>query len=216
MSKRVQWILGRVKGPRVLDIGCAGYRPNPASAWWLHGQLSRRFPAVVGIDDDEKIVHDLAAMGHLHVQHADAQSFQLEGRFDTIVAGEVIEHLSNPGAFLDRARLHLAPGGRLIITTPSAFSIAAFLYAFVHFPNTCPNPGHTGWFCPKTLTHLVVLKGFRVRSWDMLEDYRRDTATPLYRLFIVLLSITRPFIPKRLRANVLAFILEPDEGAPAP
>jgi 2-polyprenyl-3-methyl-5-hydroxy-6-metoxy-1,4-benzoquinol methylase len=216
LQKRVQWILRHVKGPRVLDIGCAGYLPDASSAWWLHGRLYSLFPQVVGIDYDEKIVRDLAAMGYQRIHHADAQSFKLAERFDTIVAGEVIEHLPNPGVFLERARHHLAPGGRLIVTTPSVFSLAHFLYALVHFPHTCPNPGHTGWFCLETLARLAALNGFRIRSWDLLEDYRFDVPAPLYRLFIAALSIMRPLIPKRLRANTLAFILEPNEDTPRP
>lgn len=44
----------------------------------------------------------------------------LDERFDVILASEVVEHLSDPGAFITVLRDHLAPGGTLVLTTPAA------------------------------------------------------------------------------------------------
>ncbi len=118
MTRRIAWIIEHASGPRLLDVGCAGYLPDPQSPGWLHGRLRDAFHHVTGIDYDEKIVEDLRSLKYEDVHHANAETFRLPERFNTIVAGEVLEHLSNPGLFLQRAREHLAAGGRLLITTP--------------------------------------------------------------------------------------------------
>ncbi len=44
--------------------------------------------------------------------------------FDLVIASEVIEHVQDPLGLLTAVRRHLAPGGRLILTTPDAGSIS--------------------------------------------------------------------------------------------
>lgn len=41
-----------------------------------------------------------------------------EGKWDTVVAFEVIEHLENPDVFLANVAKHLNPGGRLVFSVP--------------------------------------------------------------------------------------------------
>ncbi len=61
----------------------------------------------------EAIVHDLGGgLGPL----AD------RGPFDVIVAGELIEHLDDQGMLFRVAREALAPGGRMILTTPNPYA----------------------------------------------------------------------------------------------
>jgi SAM-dependent methyltransferase len=47
-----------------------------------------------------------------------------DGTFDVVVATEVIEHLDNPQRLISEAARVLAPGGRVLITTPNPESIA--------------------------------------------------------------------------------------------
>jgi SAM-dependent methyltransferase len=166
---------------------------------------------VAGIDYDAKIVDDLGVMKYEDVHHANAESFRLARRFDTIVAGELLEHLSNPGMFLQRAKEHLVPGGKLILTTPYAFALVHFLYALYHFPHTCSNREHTSWFCVETLLRLARLNGFHAKHLELLDDYLVSEHAPRYRLFVGWLSLVRHLVPRRLRANTLALELEIDD-----
>jgi SAM-dependent methyltransferase len=215
MANRVSWILARTRGPRVLNVGCAGYALDPRSPYWVHGRLCDSFPSVAGIDYDGKIVADLGVMGYAHVYHANAESFHLAERFDTIVAGELLEHLCNPGLFLQRVKEHLAPGGKLLLTTPYAFALVHFLYALFHFPHTCSNREHTSWFCMDTLFRLARLNGLRVTQWELREDYRVRAHAPRYRLFVGWLSLVRCLVPMRLRANTIVLELEIEIDDPA-
>lgn len=50
--------------------------------------------------------------------------------FELIIAGELIEHLNNPGLFLERAKFHLVENGRILITTPNITSFKVFMDGF--------------------------------------------------------------------------------------
>ncbi len=211
VATRVIKILSHIRGPWVLDVGCAAAVPEVGSHYWLHGQLREKFPNVVGIDISEKNIETLRSVGFRDVFVANAETFSLSQKFDTIVAGELIEHLSNPELFLARSREHLAPGGRLVITTPNVFSLLYFLYAFLKFPKTCSNPEHTCWFCPQTLQELSRRAGFRTVHWEYVADYRTEGQRLRYRTFASLTSWLPRLLPDRLRCNTILFVLEPPE-----
>jgi 2-polyprenyl-3-methyl-5-hydroxy-6-metoxy-1,4-benzoquinol methylase len=61
-----------------------------------------------------------------NVEHLEDMVPELRG-FDVVVAGDIIEHLSNPGLMLDGIRSRLATNGRVIISTPNAFGVASWL-----------------------------------------------------------------------------------------
>jgi 2-polyprenyl-3-methyl-5-hydroxy-6-metoxy-1,4-benzoquinol methylase len=81
------------------------------------------------------------------------ETHQLGETFEVIVAGDVIEHMSNPGLFLDNCRRHLEPGGQLILTTPNAKWPTVFLR---------PNPTHALWHDHYTLRHLLERHHYHV------------------------------------------------------
>jgi glycosyltransferase involved in cell wall biosynthesis/SAM-dependent methyltransferase len=176
-------ILKLVQGPKVLDIGCAGHAVKPDHPGWLHGRLREHFD-VTGIDISDRNIALMKSMGiqDVHVQSAD--NFELGRLYNTIVAGEVVEHLSNPGRFLATARRHLLPGGRLVLSTPYGFSLMYAAYAANHFPKTCENAEHTCWFCPTTLGELARREGFEVEQWRLIDDYEPSVRSFKYQLYL--------------------------------
>ncbi|HXX93563.1 MAG TPA: class I SAM-dependent methyltransferase [Planctomycetota bacterium] len=206
---RAELVLGWVRGPSVLDVGCAAHVPEPGSPYWVHGRLREKFPQVSGLDISERNIDFLRQRGFDNLFVANAETFTLPGKFDTVFSGELIEHLSNPAAFLDRAKHHLAEGGRVVLTTPYPFALLYQAYAFMKFPKTCQNPEHTCWFCPQTLTVLAERVGMRVVHWELVEDYRLDDPSWKYRMFVRLVRWFRWLIPRRIRNNTLVCVLEP-------
>lgn len=206
-DKTLNW----VSGPKVLDVGCTSHVVEVNSPYWLHGRLREKFPEVVGIDISRENVETLkqAGFGNLEVQSA--ERFELPEKFDTIVAGELIEHLSNPGLFLRQARAHLNDDGEVVLTTPNPFSLAYFLYAVLKFPKTCQNPQHTCWFCPRTLTELAERSGFRVKHFELIDDYRLDDPSFLYRQFGRVMVLFSRILRNRFGKTML-FVLAPTSG----
>lgn len=144
-----------VVGGSVLDIGCASRYGKPD---WLHGLLAADVPDLFGIDINEATLAKVAAEG-FDVRVADACDFDLGRTFDVVFAGELIEHLDNVGGFLRSARRHIAPGGRLVLTTPNAFYVGNFVYRFGGKAQV--HPEHTCWFCEDTLRRVLKVNGYR-------------------------------------------------------
>lgn len=85
--------------------------------------------------------------------------FNLRERFDTIIVGEVIEHVENPTKLIKDVRRHLKNGGRMILTTPNATGIQ-----YIRNPSWCVDKrsygGHLQSFTPPMIESMM--KGFRV------------------------------------------------------
>jgi len=77
----------------------------------------------LGVDVLQEGIEALRRDG-FNAQVCDITRDVIEGQFDVIVAGEVIEHLGSPEAVFRLGQRNLNCGGRLVLTTPNA---AAFL-----------------------------------------------------------------------------------------
>jgi 2-polyprenyl-3-methyl-5-hydroxy-6-metoxy-1,4-benzoquinol methylase len=207
--QRAEQIVPWVQGPRVLDIGCAAHAMRFDDPNWLHGLLHKRFPDVVGLDIRPDLVEQLHALGFTSVYRGDAETFDLGQEFDTIVAGDIIEHLSNLGAFLERAKKHLAPGGRLIITSPYPCCLFHVCYAFLKYPRTTWNLEHTHWVCPQTLREACRRAGLEPTHSTLILDYAppdHGTSTA-YGVLVGFLRIFGNLIPERLRCSSVLFVV---------
>ncbi len=154
IRERYEAVRGLLQPGSVLDIGCAS---RYGRADWLHGLLAKDAGDLVGIDMNAKIVGELEAAGY-NVRLADAQDFDLGRQFDVVFAGELIEHLDNVHGFLSSVRRHLAPGGRLVLTTPNAFYVGNFVYRLGGHARV--HPQHTAWYCESTLRRVLSVNGF--------------------------------------------------------
>jgi SAM-dependent methyltransferase len=127
---RVSWLEGLVVSKRVIHLGFLDVErldDKRASGTWLHERLSRHASQAIGIDLDAAGVEAAREAGYEAYacnleDEAAVRSLRLEPG-ELIVAGELIEHLDCPGRFLEAVRVLLAPGGRLVLTTPNATSL---------------------------------------------------------------------------------------------
>ncbi len=164
---RVRLILHAIRpDDRVLDVGCAAHTADAVHRHdWLHRHLVRHAREVVGVDILPEEVERLVAMG-FNVRTADAERMRLGERFDVVVAGEIIEHLANPGLFLETVREHLLPSGRLILTTPNAWAYHRTIRAW--FREVPCHEDHTCWYDRVTLMQLLQRYHYRVQSLEYI------------------------------------------------
>lgn len=145
----------RHAGPgAILDLGCwVGFLLAEAQArgWRATGVEPSRFAS------------DFARerLG-LDVRRADLFEADLPERaFDAVVLGDVIEHLPDPGAALDRIARLLAPGGVLWMALPDAGSRLARLMGARWWSVI---PTHVQYFTRASMATLLERKG-----WEPLE-----------------------------------------------
>jgi len=176
---REQFVLDLCKGKRILHLGCADFpytEEKLASGRWLHQKVSNIASSCLGIDlDSDTIAYLRKHYGIKNVIHGNAEHLDdiKEGLFDVILAGEIIEHLNNPGLFLDTARTILKPDGKLIITTVNAFCLRRFIR--IPFGSESIHPDHVYYFSHTTLQTLARRFGYKLLE---AHSYRLPNVRP--------------------------------------
>ncbi|MCD6229966.1 MAG: class I SAM-dependent methyltransferase [Candidatus Diapherotrites archaeon] len=173
---REEIILDFVKGKDVLDIGSVG--DCDAEKHMLWEAIKKQAKKAIGIDLEPS--HDK------DVVQADMETYDFKKQFDVIVAGDVLEHVSNQGLFLDNIKKHLKDDGQFVLTTPNAKWITVLLkpprefkdknswhnrhktlhllWQALHFE--FGNPTHTLWHDRHTLKHILSRSGFEITRFQ--------------------------------------------------
>lgn len=108
---RVDFIKKYCKDKKVLHLGCRGHSkdPNP-----MHGELDKICSELWGVDIQECdipnfVLADLDGIGWHEL---------IWDKFDILLATEIMEHLGNPGIFLDECRQFDC---EVLLTVPNAY-----------------------------------------------------------------------------------------------
>jgi 2-polyprenyl-3-methyl-5-hydroxy-6-metoxy-1,4-benzoquinol methylase len=207
-NERIRALLQEVRGPDILHVGCVNHKVPESSAekaQSLHHQLCQSFASanVLGLDIDATGIERMKQMG-FRVEIGDAHNLKFNSCFDTVLAGELIEHLQNPGQFLEGAARALKPAGRLVLTTPNVFSVMLNIMFLKNYDRAF-NPEHALWFCPQTLGEVLKRCGFCMNKLDFVDDLEPALVSSLfYRAFAHGWTAVRPLLPKRFRNTMIA------------
>jgi 2-polyprenyl-3-methyl-5-hydroxy-6-metoxy-1,4-benzoquinol methylase len=174
-EKHILHELSLCANKRVLHVGCTN-SPTTVDRWemgkLLHDKLCRVAKelnaTVIGIDiDDSAIAFLRQKMPGEIIEHVDAHKlsdyFTGEDRFDLIIAGDVIEHLPNPGMFLESCARVLAPTGKITISTVNSFGATRFVKALVF--HEAVHSEHTAYYSHKTMKRLLEMSGLEGREF---------------------------------------------------
>lgn len=162
VDNRIKLILEEIESDySVLDVGCAHHSAeNEVKDYWLHKHLCSKARNVIGVDILENDVNELCKLGY-NIVVGNVEHISINNKFDVIVMGEFIEHVSNVGRILDNLRNHLKEGGKLIITTPNTFNIIHFITILLK-GNLRINAEHVAWYDPNTLNSILKRHGFKI------------------------------------------------------
>lgn len=172
IENRWEIIKNYVKDKEVLDIACVGdpkYAFDPAcgKGLWIHGLIKEEARSLVGIDLDEKAIEELKRRGfEAYCANAEDPSLDLGRKFDVVHTGEIIEHLSNQGIFLENVKRHLKPDGVLLLSTPNAHDVAYLLNRLMGRVKDDDKifKYHLLWHSYGTLKHLLEKHGFSIKD----------------------------------------------------
>ncbi|MGF1608461.1 MAG: class I SAM-dependent methyltransferase [Kiloniellales bacterium] len=150
---RLRKVAALAEGQSVLDIGYAQI-PNP----YLEGHHRVGFdlnsPSEGAVRYEEELRGDVCDITKV-----------LQGRtFDTIICGELIEHLENPYAFLRDVRCLLKPAGRLILTTPNPLGFPVLLCELLRLRRYFYTTEHLYYFLPRWVMRMLEHTGYRVAA----------------------------------------------------
>ena len=173
---------------------------------WLHARLGAVASSLVGLDVAEQGVEWARREGY-EAYVADAQSPAAIRALgiapaEVVIAGEVIEHLDQPGPFLQAMRELVAPGGRLVVTTPNQVNFLAVLGPVSG--REPMHPDHMAAYSVRTLQALGERNGWaleKVAYYQMPDEPIAWTRGPGHIAWAVALRAARGFFTLLGRAG---------------
>lgn len=146
--------------PMILDVGCG--RGD------FLDSLPRNF-LKYGIEPS-RAATDAASRG-VKIVARDIQQLALDARFDVITIIDVIEHVTDPASLLGAAYMHLAPGGKIIVSTgnpecPWWRRVFKSKFWYVSFPEhvSFPSLGFCRLWCEKNNARIGERRVIRYQS----------------------------------------------------
>ena len=184
---RESYILDLVEGKSVLHLGAAQANDdcnlekfdrfiNDES--FLHRWLTQKARNCVGIDYNAELVDRLRdAHGYENIFVAnleDKDSLKdIYGKYDFIIMGELIEHLSNPGIVLNNIRRFMDANTQLCITTPNAWAIKNWLFCMAGFESH--DEDHLSIYSPRLLEKILEKEGFTIKDYAYYQTTYKQT-----------------------------------------
>ena len=158
--ERQPYIMAHCKDKRVLDFGCVGHTPGELGKLGI--ELKKITKEYWGIDsrpyNDDRIIQ-------LDVEH-NSWDVIPDVQFDMVICGEIIEHLSNPGFFLDNLKRFNCP---IICTVPSAFNEE--IHNWMRQGVELVNAQHVAYYSYYTFCNLVERHGYGVREFFLSKRF---------------------------------------------
>ena len=161
-DERWRRLLDLAPRPAALEVGCytGGFLAGLPSSWER-----------VGVEPAEAAAEQARALGlTVHTATLDRATLPPD-HFGAAIAFDVLEHLTDPHAFVAQLRDTLVEGGVLLLETGDAESRfarhAGRFWSYYHLPE------HVLFFTPDAATHLLERQGFRVLEIERDRHHKR-------------------------------------------
>lgn len=171
-QKLEQLMKRHVDGRTILDVGCGdGVFLSTMSHEWSKRGIE---PSLSGAT--------LARKRSLEVHHATIDTSPNHDHVDLLSALDVIEHVIDPGDFVESFKRHLRPGGVVLLLTGDADSYTARTagprWSYLRW---C---GHISVFSQSGLRKLLQLHGFEILEWNRCEHPSSPGAVAWWRVHL--------------------------------
>jgi 2-polyprenyl-3-methyl-5-hydroxy-6-metoxy-1,4-benzoquinol methylase len=194
--EREDYILNKCRGKRVLLLGCANW-PYTESLYdqqlLLHQRMEKVSSELAGTDISAEGIDFLKGKSMKNLFVSDA--FKMEDVIrslpwtpELIVAGEMIEHLDEPGAVLREYSRVMPAECTLLITVPNALSIKGLLHVMLGHEKV--HDGHVAYYSSITMSNLLKRCGlmpvnvlyYRHSSTNAMDFVLNTVLYPLFLL----------------------------------
>ena len=182
-------------GGRVLDVGCGRSLFTEIRPDWP-------FTIVAADVDHDLLASRKALFGDVRWLVAVAEPLPFRSHsFDALFAGELIEHLTDPGPALAEFRRVLRPGGTLILTTPNRGRLANV----VDGSERPYSPDHLSELSYDEVQQLLSEQGFEVlRGTGLHLELALNWLSPLPKLDRLQRKWNRPWAVPLMRLLLAA------------
>jgi len=159
-----------LKGKSVLHFGCCDHenliKEKVSNNSHLQIKLAKICSKCIGIDNNKAAIEILKNLNIENCYHYDlfeSNIAEIENEtYDYILLGEILEHISNPVAFLIKIRQKFKNSVKIIITVPNALSSKNFYNIKKGIEEI--NTDHKYWFTPYTIAKVATDAGFKFES----------------------------------------------------
>lgn len=159
----------------VLDVGFFGQGIKMGNKFWGHELIKNKVNYLLGIDLNKEILH--LDKQQYNYELKNAEEFDYNHKFNVIYAGDLIEHVSNPGKFLESCRKSLTKGGTIIISTPNTFNLFNIIEKLVKLEPAI-NHDHIAYYNIKSFYALVSRYGLHLEKiafiYSLEVDYKKN------------------------------------------
>ena len=176
---RYEYLLEHYKKGKILDIGNIG----GVFGAGISNSFHLRFKSC--LDQESELfgldIYDPPSdVAHLFENQykADAEEklpFE-EDFFDTVYAGQILEHIANPNNFLLEINRVLKQDGVFILDIPNPYSIERILKWIFKREENLGDPTHLIFYTPASLKAILKYSGFEVL--ELCTDYKQRIPIP--------------------------------------
>lgn len=181
-----------VRPGKMLDVGCA--------VGFFIDEARKRGWQTEGLDVSSFAVDYARDQFGLNARHGALTDLQFDTTYDLVTLWDVIEHVPDPKAYIQRTAELLKSGGVVALATPDVDSIPARL-AGRRWVGYKLSEEHIYYFSIKTLSRMLEEAGFEVL------DVRHVGKYVTLRLFLDRLGMYFPWLAKALELGERAFKL---------
>ena len=184
MKNRIDALLASISG-KVLDVG--------GSAGTLHERLMEKVSEkdVISLDIEIIAVRTNQVIG-------DGQKMPFRNNsFNSILAGELIEHVESPRTFLEECWRVLENNGVVAISTPNKKSWLN------RTTKSYEMPLHVSLFSPEKLRRLLVETGFTIQAVKLFPYTSESSDGAQNKWFFPIRKIIHNLVPNNLRENMV-------------
>ena len=203
-----KYLVSQCENKHVLDVGCVGQTRGYATNEWLFDKYKTVAKSVTGVDVNMEGVEVLKREGYNVVTTSELET--LGQHYDIIIMSDVIEHIDNPGAFLEEYSRYLGNNGRMIVTTPNATRARTF-FEILFSGHYSLNLEHTMWFCPKTLVELIGRTSLMPVEFYWLKEYGYDKYRSVSNFLAFILSSLLCVTRKKYNPNFMIILEKKNE-----